>query len=104
LRALVERARQLTGAPGLGFYMGLEMRASNFGYLAFAAMCAASLREALELTIQFVAILALPVVGADRAALRLAGEHCKAALEALDCGGGHGGLPRGAELEHCFEP
>jgi AraC-like DNA-binding protein len=180
LRALVDRARRLSGEPGLGFYMGLEMRASNFGYVGFAAMCAASLGEALELTIQFLpiltdafdlrlklegdlaslefephvdfgsmedvfmlgavvglwqvasactgteltgrteltfpepsyyrsfahlllqarfgqpttrlvfdpSILALAIVGADRAALRLAREHCQAALEALDCGGG----------------
>jgi AraC-like DNA-binding protein len=57
LRALVERARQLTGEPGLGFYMGLETRASNFGYLGFAAMCAANVREAIDLTIRFVPIL-----------------------------------------------
>jgi AraC-like DNA-binding protein len=180
LRALVDRARQLTGDPGLGFYMGLETRASNFGYLGFAAMCAANVREAIELTIRFVpiltdafdlrlkieggraslefeshvdfgsledvfmfgavvglwqiasactgtpvtglteltfpepsyygsfehllprarfgqpttrlvfdaSVLALPIVGADRAALRLAREQCQAVLEALDRTGG----------------
>jgi AraC-like DNA-binding protein len=54
MRALVERARELTGEPGLGFYMGLEQRISSYGYLGFAAMSAATVREALELTVQFV--------------------------------------------------
>ncbi len=50
---LTERARQLTGEPGLGFYLGLQKRASVYGYLGLAASHAANLREALELAIQF---------------------------------------------------
>ncbi|HMJ12613.1 MAG TPA: AraC family transcriptional regulator ligand-binding domain-containing protein [Polyangiaceae bacterium] len=57
MRALVERARELTAEPGLGFYMGVEQRISSYGYLGFAAMSAATVREALELTVQFVPAL-----------------------------------------------
>jgi len=55
--ALVERARSLTGEPGLGFYMGLQKRISAYGYLGFAAMSAASLREALELVVRYTPTL-----------------------------------------------
>jgi AraC-like DNA-binding protein len=51
--ALLERARALTGEPGLGFYLGLQKRISGYGYLGFAAMSASSLREALELVARF---------------------------------------------------
>ena len=50
---LIERARALTGEPGLGLYMGLRMRVSSHGYLGFAAMTAATLREALEVTARY---------------------------------------------------
>jgi AraC-like DNA-binding protein len=46
---LLERARSLTGEPGLGFYIGLQKRVSGYGYLGFAAMSASSLGEALDL-------------------------------------------------------
>jgi AraC-like DNA-binding protein len=51
--ALLERARALTGEPGLGFYLGLQKRISGYGYLGFAAMSASSLREALDVVTQF---------------------------------------------------
>ncbi|HEX3771512.1 MAG TPA: AraC family transcriptional regulator [Polyangiaceae bacterium] len=51
--AVVERARALTGEPGIGFCWGLQMRVSAFGYLGFATLSAGTLREALELVIQF---------------------------------------------------
>jgi AraC-like DNA-binding protein len=51
--ALVERARALTGEPGLGFYLGLQKRASAYGYLGMAATSAATLGEALDLVIRF---------------------------------------------------
>ena len=51
--ALLERARTLTGEPGLGFYLGLQKRISGYGYLGFAAMTASSLGEALELVTRF---------------------------------------------------
>ena len=55
--ALLERARMLTGEPGLGFYMGLQKRISMYGYLGFAAMSAGSLREALEIFVRFTPTL-----------------------------------------------
>lgn len=46
---IVRRAQELTGEPGLGFYLALEMRISWHGYLGFAAMTAPTLRESLVL-------------------------------------------------------
>jgi AraC-like DNA-binding protein len=54
---VTERARALTGEPGLGYYLGLQKRASMYGYLGFAAMSARTLREALELTIEFTHVV-----------------------------------------------
>jgi AraC-like DNA-binding protein len=51
--ALTERARQLTGEPGLGYAWGLQMRISAFGFLGFATLSAATLRDAIELAIQY---------------------------------------------------
>ena len=51
---LFERARALTGNPGIGIQLGLQMRASAHGYLGFAAMTASTLREALETATRFV--------------------------------------------------
>jgi AraC-like DNA-binding protein len=51
--ALIERARVLTGEPGLGFYLGLQKCATAYGFLGFAAMAAASLREALEIMTRY---------------------------------------------------
>jgi AraC-like DNA-binding protein len=51
--ALVERARAMSGDPAIGVRLGMQMRASAYGYLGFAAMTAASLREAIELAIRF---------------------------------------------------
>lgn len=53
---LVERARTITGEPGLGYYLGLQTRVSAHGYLGFAAMTSATLREALELATQFAPV------------------------------------------------
>jgi AraC-like DNA-binding protein len=50
---LIERARVLTGEPGLGFPLGLQMRISVHGYLGFAAMTAATLRQAIQLACEF---------------------------------------------------
>lgn len=44
---IVQRAVELTGEQGLGFYLALEMRISWHGYLGFAAMTAPTLRESL---------------------------------------------------------
>jgi AraC-like DNA-binding protein len=51
--ALLQRARTLTGEPGLGFYLGLQKRITGYGYMGFAAMSASTLREALEIVTQF---------------------------------------------------
>jgi AraC-like DNA-binding protein len=53
IQQLVARARALTGEPGLGFYLGLQMRISSLGYLGFAAMTAATLREAIEIGVRY---------------------------------------------------
>jgi AraC-like DNA-binding protein len=50
---LVARARELTAEPGLGFCMGLHARVSAYGHLGFAAMSAATLREAIDLAVRF---------------------------------------------------
>jgi AraC-like DNA-binding protein len=51
--ALIERARALTHQPGLAFSMGMHMRLSWHGFLGFAAMTAATVREALAVAEQF---------------------------------------------------
>lgn len=53
LIALVERARDLTREPGLGFHVGLQMRIASHGYLGLAAMTAPTLREAIRIAIKF---------------------------------------------------
>lgn len=53
LAELSARAKALTGEPGLGFYLGLQMRVSSYGYLGFAAMSAPTLRDALDLAVRF---------------------------------------------------
>jgi AraC-like DNA-binding protein len=50
---LLGRARLLTGEPGLGYYLGLQKRASVYGHLGFAALSASSVREVLDLVVQF---------------------------------------------------
>jgi len=50
---LLERARSLMGEPGLGYHLGLQTRATLYGYLGFAALSASSVREALALVVQF---------------------------------------------------
>jgi AraC-like DNA-binding protein len=51
--ALLERARDRTGEPGLGYYLGLQTRATLYGYLGFAALSASSLGDALGLAVRF---------------------------------------------------
>src|SRR3974390_1286042 len=59
---LVERARSLTGEPALGFLLGVQARISMHGYLGFAALSAATMREALAIGIQFAPIVRTAIV------------------------------------------
>jgi AraC-like DNA-binding protein len=54
-RALIRRAHELTGEDGLGFCMGLAMRASTHGFVGFAAMTAGTIREAIQVAVRFSA-------------------------------------------------
>jgi AraC-like DNA-binding protein len=74
--ALLERARGLTGEPGLGYYLGLQTRATLYGYLGFAALSAASLGDALSLAVQYAPIFSTALaidlkVGGGVACIRL---------------------------------
>jgi AraC-like DNA-binding protein len=51
--AVLARARALTAEPALGVFWGLQIRLSVFGYLGFATTSAATLREAIELAVQY---------------------------------------------------
>lgn len=51
--ALLTRAIELTGQPGLGILIGLRMRVPAHGYLGFAAMTAPTVRHALELAVRY---------------------------------------------------
>lgn len=53
---ILERARQLTGEPGLGIYLGLQTYSSEHGYLGFAAMSAPTLRDVLGLIVKYAPI------------------------------------------------
>jgi AraC-like DNA-binding protein len=55
--AIVDRTRERTGEPGLGFCWGLHMRLSAFGYLGFAAMSASTLRDAFDLAVRFAPLV-----------------------------------------------
>jgi AraC-like DNA-binding protein len=77
--ALLERARTLTGEPGLGFYLGLQKRITGYGYLGFAAMSASSLREALDIVTRFSAAVVTSV------SMRLRVEGRVAALVVEEC-------------------
>ncbi|MES2919258.1 MAG: AraC family transcriptional regulator [Pseudomonadota bacterium] len=52
---LLARAVALTGEPGLGLHLGLQMTVTCHGVVGFAAMVAGTLREALKLMQQFLA-------------------------------------------------
>jgi len=54
--ALLNRATALTGEAALGVYLGLQMRSSSHGILGFAAMSAPTLRDAVVVSTQYMAI------------------------------------------------
>lgn len=51
---LLKRAIALTGEPGLGFHIGLQMKVSCHGLMGYAAMIARNVREALEIGQNFI--------------------------------------------------
>jgi AraC-like DNA-binding protein len=53
IEALIERAHRLSGEPGLGVYLGMQMRISAHGLLGFAAMTSATVRDAIEIAARF---------------------------------------------------
>lgn len=53
MERLVVRAHELSGDPALAVRFGLRMRISVHGYLGFAAMTAATIRDALTLAVRF---------------------------------------------------
>jgi AraC-like DNA-binding protein len=57
MNALVARARDLTGEPGLGFYLGVQKRISMYGFLGLAMMSASNVRECLELAVRYTPVL-----------------------------------------------
>lgn len=52
-RALIERARALSGEPALGFYFGLQMSLAAHGYMSLATMSAPTLGDAIALAIRY---------------------------------------------------
>ena len=52
---LVLRAQELARDPGLGYEYGLRMRPTAHGFLGYAAMSAATMREAIELVVRYAA-------------------------------------------------
>jgi AraC-like DNA-binding protein len=81
--AVLERARELTSEPGLGFLLGLHMRVSAYGHLGFAAMSASTVREAIDLAIHFAPM----VSGALGLRLRVEGGIASLIIEEhADCG------------------
>jgi AraC-like DNA-binding protein len=55
--AMLERARALTGEPALGFHLGTQMRVSALGGLGTAILSAPTIREAVDLCIEFMPIV-----------------------------------------------
>jgi len=57
LVALLERARRLTQEPALGLYIGLQTRPTLYGNVGFALCSASTVREAIEITMRYGAIV-----------------------------------------------
>jgi AraC-like DNA-binding protein len=55
--AVLERARQLTGEPALGLYLGTQLRVSALGSLGMAILSASTVREAIDIGIEFMPIV-----------------------------------------------
>lgn len=59
--ALVSRARELTGEPALGVYMGLRRRFGMYGVLGLAALSASSLGQVLETAERYLPVFTTAV-------------------------------------------
>ena len=55
---VVERALELTGEPGLGFYWGLSLKLSSHGGLGLLAMTSGTLRDAILVVERFMQLRA----------------------------------------------
>lgn len=56
VNGLYQRALEMTGEPGLPFYIGMQMKLSSHGFIGFAAMTADTVAQALELVERFISI------------------------------------------------
>lgn len=74
---LIQQAISLTGEPGIGFLMGLQMKVSCHGVIGQAAMVARTLGEALDIAIAYFSMpssdleLRLDLLGDDQVRLAL---------------------------------
>jgi AraC-like DNA-binding protein len=73
---LTARARDLTGEPALGVFLGLRRRVSMYGFLGFATMNASCVRETLELAVRYSSLISTAVglslhTEGDQVALRI---------------------------------
>jgi AraC-like DNA-binding protein len=53
LEQLAVRAAALTGEPGLGFCLGLQVPVSSYGFVGFAAMASPTLGDAIDVAVRF---------------------------------------------------
>ena len=77
--ALVERAIALSGEQGLGLMLGAQAPIARFGTVGFAALASATLREAIEVMVKYMAI----ITTAFQYQLRV--ERGRAVLELEEC-------------------
>lgn len=75
--AILERARMLAEEPAIGIFWGLQIRASVFGYLGFATTSAATLRDAIDLAVEFAPLAST----ADGMRLRVEGSQASIFLD-----------------------
>jgi AraC-like DNA-binding protein len=69
---LVDRARLLTGEPGLGYFLALEKRASMYGVVGLAMSSASTVRDAIEVVVAYAPILYSTALTLD---LRVEGDY-----------------------------
>lgn len=61
MNQLIARGRERSGEPGIGVFMGLRRRLSNYGFLGLAAMHARTLRQAVELMVEFAPVVSTTI-------------------------------------------